>query len=88
MIPTKTLGMTHAFSAPENWDADKDGKCGTLEVRMQLVGESRFVELVSTWKPSAEELAVLNAGGVIEIALAQATQCVMRAYVVEPVKEG
>lgn len=85
MIPTNTREATHNFHAPKNWDAEKDGPCGVLEVRAEVNGGSQFIELVSTWKPTAEELAHLNRGGVVEIGLAQIEQCPMRAYVVDPV---
>ncbi len=61
------------------------GECGDLEVRVETYGTAKNVECISTWKPSAEEMLMLNAGGVVEIGLSVANQPVMRAYVVPPV---
>lgn len=67
MRPTQTRDKTITFTPPENWDQDRDGPCGALEVRVQTHGGNEIPELVSTWKPDADELAHLNAGGVIEL---------------------
>lgn len=84
MRPTKTRSATHNFHAPENWNPETDGVCGSLEVRAEVFGEREIVQLVSTWKPTEEELAHLNRGGVVEIGLCQATQPPMCASVVDP----
>jgi hypothetical protein len=86
MKPTVTRGATHNFQAPENWDASTDGPCGDLQVRADCFGERDIVELVSTWRPSADELVRLLHGGVVEIGLCVTTQPPMRAYVVDPVE--
>jgi hypothetical protein len=83
MRPTITRDATHNFQAPENWDAEKDGECGDLLVRAELYGESKIIQLVSAWKPSASELALLNAGGVVEVMLCVPNQPVMAVAVVE-----
>src|ERR1700733_13287433 len=67
MRPTKTRDMTITYKAPQNWDQAVDGPCGDLEVRVQTHGGNDLPELVSTWKPDANELAMLNEGGVIEL---------------------
>lgn len=88
MKPTITRGATHLFSKPENWD-DKtmDGGCGDLQVRAETFGEANVVQLISTWKPSASELKLLNKGGVVEIGLCTPNQPAMCASVVSPVHE-
>ena len=53
------------FSKPRNWDDERDGPCGTLPVRVEPVGIYNYH--YSAWKPGAEELALLNAGGVVEL---------------------
>jgi hypothetical protein len=55
-------------------------------VRAETLGDRKIVELISTWKPTMEELAALNQGGVIEIGLCITNQPPMRAYVVDPVE--
>ena len=86
MKPTITRGATNNFQAPGNWDP-AFGECGDLQVRMEVFSEdkNKLVECLSTWKPSAEELAHLNAGGVIEVGLCVLNQPVMRVGVVDPV---
>jgi hypothetical protein len=87
MLPTVTRDATHLFSKPENWDAKTmDGECGDLQVRAEVFGEAKVVELISTWRPNGHELAHLNRGGVIEIGICSATQPAMRVYVVDPVE--
>lgn len=84
MKPTYVLNPTNKFAPPENWDEEKFGKCGILWVRRQT---EPLVELFSAWKPSPEELALLNAGGVVEVGLCTMMQCAMSVNVVEPVPE-
>ncbi len=84
MRPTSTRGATHLFAKPKNWDDETDGTCGDLQVRAETFGERQIVELISTWKPTAHELAHLNRGGVVEIGICSTTQPPMRAYVVDP----
>ena len=86
MRPTVTRNATHNFKKPENWDEDTEGPCGDLQVRAETLGDRKIVELISTWKPTMEELAALNQGGVIEIGLCITNQPPMRAYVVDPVE--
>lgn len=85
MRPTITRDFTHKYEAPANWN-DANGPCGDLMVRVGTYGPSHIIACTSTWKPTAEELLRLNAGGVIEIELSIPNQCVMQAYVVDPVE--
>lgn len=84
MHPVATRDKTITFKPPTNWDQEADGPCGDLEVRVDTYGDSKIVQHVSTWKPSHAELAMLNRGGVVEIALLVPKQPVIAAYVVEP----
>jgi hypothetical protein len=88
MNPTKTRGVTHNFVAPANWNPETDGECGDLEVRRALYGQRGIIEHVSTWKPSADELAHLNRGGVIELSLLALNQAPVGLSVVDPVGEA
>ena len=87
MRPTVTRGATHNFIAPENWDPT-NGPCGDLQVRMDVFtgNDKGLIECFSTWKPSEQELALLNAGGGIEVGLCVLNQPVMSVNVVEPVE--
>lgn len=62
---TTIKGRTHNFSKPRDWDDERDGPCGTLPVRVEPV--SFYNYHYSAWRPDAEELALLNAGGVVEL---------------------
>lgn len=88
MKPTLTRGATHNFQAPENWDEAKHGPCGDLQVRMDVFegNANGLIECFSAWKPNASELAMLNAGGVVEVGLCVLNQPVMSVSVVEPVE--
>ena len=88
MTPTNTRGATHRYAAPENWDADSHGECSDLMVRVDLIGARGTIVNTSTWKPSADELAHLNAGGVVELAILTQTQPVVSMAVVNPVVPG
>ena len=62
---TAIKGKTNDFGKPRSWDEERDGKCGTLPVRVEQVGI--YAYHYSNWKPSAEELDMLIAGGVVEL---------------------
>lgn len=83
MKPTNTRGATNNFIKPENWSDDL-GVCGSLEVRAQLLA-GQWRSVTSTWKPSAEDLAMLNAGGVLEVTLLRTQQPPMSMEVVAPI---
>lgn len=86
MLPAKTRYATNNFIQPSNWDEKKLGQCHDLQVRSQFhAPEVPILEMVSTWKPTAAELAHLVAGGVIEIGLMQPTQPPMWVTTVDPV---
>lgn len=62
MIPTKTRDAKHAFTPPANWDEETMGPCGVLSVRVQEE-QGGVTECVSTWKPTLEEIGMLQEGG-------------------------
>jgi hypothetical protein len=64
MTPTRISGHTHTFSAPDGWDESAHGPCIDLSVRKD--GET----YQSTWRPTPEELATLNDGGVVVLCVA------------------
>lgn len=86
MKPTVTRGAQYNFQKPENWDDEKDGPCGDLQVRKDLYGSRGIVQCVSTWKPTPEELCMLNAGGVVELAICALDQPPCAVYAVMPVE--
>jgi len=56
-------GATHNPGAPRNW-TEANGTCGALPIiyRQDRHGNN---ECVSAWKPTADELQTLNAGGFV-----------------------
>jgi len=86
MQPTTTRGAQYNFQKPENWNDEEQGaSCGDLQVRKQMSGPQGRIECVSAWKPSVEDLALLNRGGVVELAICALDQPVVGMCVVEPV---
>lgn len=69
MRPVPVRGQNADFGKPKNWDDRAFGPCGSLPLRMEHVGVdgTRYTGHFSNWKPSAEELALLCAGHVVEL---------------------
>lgn len=69
MRPVTVKDETGGWAKPVNWDESALGPCNTLSVRREVIGEcaKAYVSHFSNWKPSAEELAMLNDGGVVEL---------------------
>lgn len=78
MTPMFFHGHTNVIGAPEGWDHKAQGECDPLPVQAHDGG------LLSVWKPSAEELAVLVKGGGITINLGTFAQPVMGVGVCAP----
>ena len=64
MHAVKFNGVTNVLNAPPNWDEATMGPCAALPVMVDQYG------ITSVWKPSEEELALLNAGGGIALTIA------------------
>lgn len=63
MQPATIKGATHNPGAPKGW-TEANGSCGTLPIiyRKDAHGNP---ESVSAWKPTADELRMLNEGGFV-----------------------
>lgn len=57
MIPHHFAGQDRVLEAPAGYDHENQGECGALPVAFVDGG------CLSVWKPTPEELAMLNAGG-------------------------
>jgi hypothetical protein len=66
MLPVKIKDETVSLKKPPDWDDERDGSCGELSVRIEPFG-TRCKSFYSNWKPSPDELTILNNGGVVEI---------------------
>ncbi|MDR7101485.1 hypothetical protein J2X37_000635 [Croceicoccus sp. BE223] len=63
MIPKRHPKTTRYLGAPKGWNAETDGPCGHLSIC-----DDRGM-MLSRWEPTPDELAVLNAGGAVELAV-------------------
>lgn len=63
MIPHHFIGQSRVLEAPKGWDHEANGECVGLPVRIERYGDT--VACSSAWKPTPEQLAVLNAGGAV-----------------------
>lgn len=65
MIPKRHPDTTRYLGAPAGWEPSRHGSCGHLSIAdVQHVAGNI---MLSRWEPTAAELAVLNAGGSIEL---------------------
>lgn len=61
MLIKRTPGATRVLGAPPNWNEAKHGICGTLPIR-DWRAENGVNYMISTWEPTQDELALLQAG--------------------------
>lgn len=70
MKPVKIKDANADYAKPADWDEKTMGPCGTLPIRREVEGtpgSGAYLSLKSNWKPTDAELAILNAGGVVEL---------------------
>lgn len=78
-------GANRSHGEPDGWDANERGPVGVLPTRDEEDEYSGLVFMVSQYKPTPEELALLNAGGSIRIGINCHKHPVIRIpYVVGP----
>lgn len=53
------------FGKPRTWNEKTQGSCGSLPIIDQAHSGTRF--MVSFWRPTKEELELLQNGGVIQL---------------------
>lgn len=69
MKPISIEGANAHPGAPLGWDAEHDGPCGVLPVRVTYDGD-RAKTCDSAWVPSPEEIALLISGGSVRLTVA------------------
>lgn len=69
MLPERIPGANRAHGAPKDWDANERGDINILHTRDEEDEYSGLRFMVSQWKPTAEELAILNEGGSVRVAI-------------------
>lgn len=57
------------IGAPRDWDAQLDGECGTIFVTDAVDTLSGQNFMYSLYKPTAEDLEALQAGGVLRLGI-------------------
>ncbi|MDN8612775.1 hypothetical protein [Variovorax ginsengisoli] len=70
MRPTQHPSNTRVLGAPKGWD-QSELPCGALAITDVAVEGVRHV--VSFWRPDADDLAKLNAGGTVALWIVGAT---------------
>jgi hypothetical protein len=63
MLAGRIENATAVLGAPKSWDPDSDPPCGSLPVRVEVIGE--LTTLVSAWFPNTDEIARMQAGAPI-----------------------
>lgn len=58
-----------AIGKPQGWDDTLDGECGTIFVTDAIDTLSGQNMMYSVYKPTAEDLAALQSGGVIRLGI-------------------
>jgi hypothetical protein len=66
VIAGQISGATRNFGAPEGWSEETHIPCETLAV-CDLTDDFGHPVMVSSWKPTSEELALLNNGAEIHL---------------------
>lgn len=61
MNPLRILGATRYLGAPAGWNPDSKVPCVHLAIR-DIVDPDIGPEMISSWEPTPDELARLNAG--------------------------
>lgn len=72
------------IGAPADWDQTLDGECGTIFVTDTIDTQSGMNFMYSVYKPTAEDLEALNAGGAIRLGIAGRVHPVFQMSVLGP----
>jgi hypothetical protein len=62
MTPVPLTDKTRSLGKPKDWQ-DQDGECGALDIYDNETPNGNF--MISAWKPDADEMETLNAGGFV-----------------------
>lgn len=89
MRPVQIKDSNANFVKPSNWDDQAFGACGDLPIRREVMGVAgnAYMAHFSNWKPNADELRALNAGGVVQLECC-GLQPAVSVGVVESAEEG
>lgn len=81
MTPVTLLDETRKPGAPKDWD-ESLGPCGALSINDSAWGgpDATHNIMTSAWKPSKEELDILNAGGHVFLGIHGVIHPVVQLY--------
>lgn len=85
MIPKRHPQTTRWLGAPLGWEPDEHGTCGHLAI--VDVQHPAGHAMISRWEPTPDELALLNAGGSVELQIVGAVHPPVSLIVVPPLAE-
>lgn len=71
MLSKRHPNTTRYLGAPAGWEPDSQGPCGHLSISDIPTTAGRAME--SLWEPTPDELAELNAGGVVVLTIVGTT---------------
>lgn len=83
MIVMKFDGATIA-GAPRDWDQELDGTVEGLPILPQVDLQSGLTFLYSVWRPDADELAMLIAGGALRLGIGMPRHPIVNMAVLLP----
>lgn len=63
MKPTVIAGANANPGAPRDWDAERDGPCGNLPIKVKHRRDGEALSCESAWELEPGELDLLKAGG-------------------------
>lgn len=63
MIPRTIRGANVTFTAPREWDEERNGRC--VPLRARVVDGT----ISTAWEPTPEELKLLNEGGSVVLTI-------------------
>ena len=83
----RITSATRNLGAPADWDPSKDGVCGGLPIRDEphSPGVNR---MVSAWFPTPDEIALIQNGAAIYLAVIGTAHPPVSLYVGNPPPEG
>jgi hypothetical protein len=61
MIIGRIAGATRELGKPANWNAERDGECGSLAI-LDVTAEGGHNVMMSAWYPTPDEVARIAAG--------------------------
>jgi len=79
-----TFDGAEVQGAPKGWDAELDGPVIGLPVLRDVDTQSGLPFMYSVWRPDADELALLMAGGAIRLGISGHTHPIVNLCTLKP----